>query len=77
MNLILKRSTVSACFSTREVLKIIQNLNAPLVGADLVEFNPRRDPVGITAMLAAKLLKEMAAKMLRSTKDAFGRLGRG
>jgi len=53
-------------FSTREVLKIIQNLNAPLVGADLVEFNPRRDPVGITAMLAAKLLKEIAAKMLES-----------
>ncbi len=44
--------------------KIIQNLNAPLVGADLVEFNPRRDPVEITAMLAAKLLKEIAAKML-------------
>ena len=44
--------------------KIIQNLNAPLVGADLVAFNPRRDPVGITAMLAAKLLKEIAAKRL-------------
>ncbi len=27
-------------------------------------FNPRRGPVGITAMLAAKLLKEIAAKML-------------
>ncbi len=51
-------------FSTREVLEIIQNLNAPLVGADLVEFNPTRDPVGITAMLAAKLLKEIAACML-------------
>ncbi len=24
-------------------------------------FNPRRGPVGITAMLAAKLLKEIAA----------------
>ena len=54
-------------FSTREVLGIIQTLNAPLVGADLVEFNPVRDPVGITAMLAAKLLKEIAAKMLEST----------
>lgn len=51
-------------FSTREVLDIIQNMNAPLVGADIVEFNPARDPVGITAMLAAKLLKEIAAKML-------------
>ncbi len=53
-------------FSTRAVLEIIQNLNTPLVGADIVEFNPRRDPVGITAMLAAKLLKEIAAKMLQS-----------
>jgi len=53
-------------FSTREVLGIIQGLDAPLVGADLVEFNPVRDPVGITAMAAAKLLKEIAAKMLES-----------
>ena len=51
-------------FSTRDVLGIIQHLDAPLVGADLVEFNPVRDPVGITAMAAAKLLKEIAAKML-------------
>ncbi len=32
-----------------------------------VALNPRREPVAITAMLAAKLLKEMAAKMLEST----------
>lgn len=50
--------------STREVLGLIQGLNAPLVGADIVEFNPRRDPVGITAMAAAKFLKEMVACML-------------
>ena len=50
--------------STREVLKIIQHLPGPVVGADIVEFNPRRDPVGITAMTAAKLLKEIAAAML-------------
>ena len=52
--------------STREVLRMIQNLDAPIVGADLVEFNPKRDPVGITAMAAAKLLKEILAAMLRS-----------
>ena len=51
-------------FSTREVLSIIQHLDAPLVGADIVEFNPVRDPVGITAMVAAKFVKEIAAKML-------------
>lgn len=52
--------------STREVLRLIQNLDAPVVGADLVEFNPKRDPVGITAMAAAKLLKEILALMLQS-----------
>ena len=52
--------------STREVLRILQSLPAPLVGADIVEYNPQRDPSGITAMLAAKLLKELLAVMLAS-----------
>jgi agmatinase len=50
--------------STREVLHIIHSLPTPLVGADIVEYNPLRDPVGITAMVAAKLLKEISAQML-------------
>lgn len=50
--------------STRDVLRLIQDLQSPLVGADIVEFNPKRDPVGITAMVAAKFLKELAAHML-------------
>jgi agmatinase len=50
--------------STREVLRLIQNLRVPIVGADIVEFNPERDPVGITAMAAAKLLKEIGSCML-------------
>ena len=50
--------------STRDVLRLIQSLRAPIVGADIVEFNPRRDPVGITAMVAAKFLKEIAGRML-------------
>jgi arginase len=50
--------------STRELIRLIQSLEAPIVGADIVEFNPERDPLGITAMVAAKLLKEMAARML-------------
>ncbi len=51
-------------FTTREVLGIIQSLPVPLVGADLVEFNPVRDLIGITAALAAKLVKEILAQML-------------
>lgn len=54
-------------FSVREILGIIQNLDAPLIGADIVEFNPVRDPVGVTAMVAAKFYKEILAKMLRQT----------
>jgi agmatinase len=56
--------------STRDVIRLIQGLHAPLVGADIVEFNPQRDPLGITAMAAAKLLKEIAARMLQSTERA-------
>ncbi len=50
--------------STRQVLEIIQNIKTPLVGADVVEVNPRRDINGVTAMVAAKLLKEIMAKMM-------------
>jgi arginase len=51
--------------STRDVVGIIQRLHAPkIVGADIVELNPDRDPLGITAMVAAKILKEIAARMI-------------
>jgi agmatinase len=50
--------------STRDVLTVIQNIDAPIVGADIVEFNPLRDTSGMTAMVAAKLMKELASKML-------------
>jgi arginase len=50
--------------TTRDVLTLIQNLKAPIVGADIVELNPSRDPLGITAMAAAKLFKEIAGAML-------------
>lgn len=50
--------------STREVISIIQNLEGNLVGADIVEFNPERDLLGVTGMVAAKLLKEILARML-------------
>ncbi len=50
--------------ATRQVIDLIQKLRAPIVGADIVEFNPRRDPTGMTAMVAAKILKEVSARML-------------
>ncbi len=51
-------------FTTREVLELIQAIDVPLVGADIVELNPVRDQVGMTTAVAAKLLKEIAVKML-------------
>jgi agmatinase len=50
--------------STRQVIELIQGLPVPIAGADIVELNPKRDPQEITAMVAAKILKEIAARML-------------
>lgn len=50
--------------STRDVLGIIQNLKGKIVGADIVEYNPERDPQGITGMVAGKLLKEIIGRMM-------------
>ncbi|MAU01531.1 MAG: agmatinase [Anaerolineaceae bacterium] len=50
--------------TTREVIDLIQAIDVPLVGADIVELNPVRDVVGMTTAVAAKLLKEIAVKLL-------------
>lgn len=54
--------------STRQVINVIQNLKANVVGADIVEFNPRVDPLAITGTVCAKLLKEIAARMITSAR---------
>lgn len=51
-------------FSVRELLRLVQGVPAPVVGADIVELNPHRDLGDCTAMVAAKLLKELATVML-------------
>jgi len=50
--------------TSREVINIIQNLDADLVGADIVEYNPDRDVNGMTAFLAAKLMKELLGRLM-------------
>lgn len=50
--------------STRQAIGLIQRLRARVIGADIVEFNPRMDPAQITATVCGKLLKEIAARML-------------
>ncbi len=62
--------------STRDVLRLLQGLQAPIVGADLVELNPERDLVDMTAMVAAKLVKEIAACMLKpAVRDSLEERG--
>ena len=50
--------------SPRQVIDTIQHLKGRIVGADVVEVNPRRDFHNLTAVVAAKIVKEIAAKML-------------
>lgn len=52
--------------STRQLIDIIQKIETPIVGADIVELNPKRDNHNMTAMLAYKLFKELASKMIYS-----------
>lgn len=48
----------------RQILDILHALDARVVGADIVEYNPRQDVSSMTATVAAKFLKEIAAKMI-------------
>ncbi|HEX8223567.1 MAG TPA: agmatinase family protein [Allosphingosinicella sp.] len=54
--------------SVRDVLAVLDRVRAPIVGADIVEYNPSRDLNGITAVLAAKLVKEVAALCHRNNR---------
>ena len=47
--------------SVREMLSVLHRIQTPIVGADIVEYNPARDVNGMTAVVAAKLVKEIAA----------------
>lgn len=50
--------------TTRQVIDLIQAIDQPIVAADIVEYNPRCDVAGMTATVAAKLLKEIAGMMV-------------
>jgi arginase len=50
--------------SVREVLTIIHSLSGPIVGADVVEFNPSEDPLGVTGAVCAKVVKEVVGMMV-------------
>jgi agmatinase len=52
--------------TVRDVLDVVRELDGPVVGADIVELNPLRDVNGLTAFVAAKLVKEVAARMIET-----------
>jgi arginase len=52
----------------RELLAVLRAQNAPIVGADIVELNPRRDRGDVTAILAAKLVRELAFLIHRNNR---------
>lgn len=53
---------------TREVLAVLHAQTARIVGADVVELNPRFDSHDRTAILAAKLVREIAATAARNLR---------
>ncbi len=53
--------------TVREVLAVLRRQTAPIVGADVVELNPRFDSHERTAILAAKLVRELAALIVRNS----------
>lgn len=55
--------------SVRDILGILQSIDVPIVGADIVEYNPKRDINGMTAMVCAKFYKELAGLMLKDCKQ--------
>ena len=50
--------------SVRETIAHLHSLMGTIVGADVVEFNPVQDVSQVTAMVAAKIVKELLGKML-------------
>jgi arginase len=56
--------------STRQALDIIHRLKARIIGLDVVELNPTRDPLGITAAAAVKVIKETAGEVVLGRKQS-------
>ena len=49
--------------SVRDILDILNECSGMVVGSDIVEYHPGRDVNGITAIVAAKLARELVGRM--------------
>jgi|HubBroStandDraft_6_1064221.scaffolds.fasta_scaffold27134_3 arginase len=54
--------------SVREAIAHLHAIAGEIVGADLVEYNPVEDARGVTATVAAKILKEILGRMIGEGK---------
>jgi arginase family enzyme len=50
--------------SVREAIAHLHAIEGQIVGGDLVEYNPVRDVDGLTATVAAKIVKEILGRMI-------------
>jgi arginase len=50
--------------SVREAIAHLHAIEGTIVGADVVEYNPEQDVSGMTATVAAKIVKEILGKMV-------------
>ena len=50
------------------MINLLHTIDQPIVGADVVEYNPRCDVAGMTATVAAKLVKEIAGMMIKTAR---------
>jgi agmatinase len=55
--------------TTREAIAHIHAIEGEIVGADVVEYNPAQDVSGMTAVVAAKIVKEILGRMLGRMKE--------
>jgi arginase len=49
--------------TTREAIAHLHAIDGTIVGADVVEYNPAQDVSGMTAIVAAKIVKELLGRM--------------
>ena len=55
-------------FSPRQVIDWLHTIDQPIIGGDVVEYNPRCDISNVTATVAAKVVKELAGMMVKTTR---------
>lgn len=53
--------------SVREAIAHLHAITGTVIGADIVEYNPRQDISQLTAMAAGKIMKEILGKMIGTT----------